>query len=71
MCRRHSGQPCRQGVHFGNVDAGNEVFILCDAVVQIELLIGLHGLFGQVAQSGKVKAWAAASSSLIPSPPCP
>ena len=45
----------RQGVHFGNVDAGNEVFILRGAVVQVELLIGLHGLFGQIPQGREVE----------------
>ena len=44
-----------QSVDPGKVDAGDQVFVLCCAIVQIKLLVGLGGLFGQLAQSGKVK----------------
>ena len=46
----------RQGVHPGQIDAGDEVFILCGAVVQIKLMVSIGGSSCQVPQRGKVKA---------------
>lgn len=45
----------RQGVHPGQIDAGDEILVLCGAIVQIELLVSLCSLPGQVAQGGEIK----------------
>ena len=46
----------RQSMDAGQIDAGDQVFVLSCSIVKVKLLVGLGGLPGQLPQGRKVKA---------------